>query len=186
MDRLAARGNAMELEEPAAAAAAPAADPAAEPVAEKLAEKLAAVEEKPAAGDKPAAAAPVKVKPAGKAGHVSQLSTLCVTIRYETYPSTAASERGKRISRGYTSDTRPVPTASKRVFDRGGHLRRNWRQNPYYRSFLAKYRHCTVPHPGVRQTVLWSQVVWFTDDQSSLPALVWLTNTHTRLHTLAG
>ena len=39
--------------------------------------------------------------------------------------------RGKRISRGYTLDTRPVPSASKRVFDRGGRHRRNWRQNPY-------------------------------------------------------
>ena len=69
VDRLAARGQAMELEEAATPAAAPAADPAPEPVAEEP----AAVEE-PAAGDKPAAAAPVKVKPAGKAGHVSQLS----------------------------------------------------------------------------------------------------------------
>ena len=39
------------------------------------------------------------------------------------------------MSRGYTLDTRPVPSASKRVFDRGGRHRRNWRQNAYYLRF---------------------------------------------------
>jgi hypothetical protein len=37
--------------------------------------------------------------------------------------------RGKRISRGYTLDTRPAPSDIKRVFDRGGRHRRTWRQD---------------------------------------------------------
>ena len=36
--------------------------------------------------------------------------------------------RGTRMSRGHTLDTRPVPSASKRMFDRGGCHRRTWRQ----------------------------------------------------------
>ena len=51
------------------------------------------------------------------------------------------------MSRGYTLDTRPVPSASKRVFDRGGRQRRNWRQvyglrrkNPYYLLFFGKMK----------------------------------------------
>ena len=121
MDRLAARGNAMELEEAAAPAAAPAADPAPEPVAEKLAEKLAAVEETPA-GDKPAAAAPVKVKPAGKVGHT--MFSFC----QKNYDN-----------REYDANYGGQP-AKQRVL-----------HNPL--------PYLPVPHPGVRNALLWSW--WF-------------------------
>ena len=53
------------------------------------------------------------------------------------------------MPRGYTLDTRPVPSASQHVFDRGGRHRRNWRQVSGLRrkilityAFFAKSNHC--------------------------------------------
>ena len=62
--------------------------------------------------------------------------------------------RGKRIYRGYTLDTRPEPSASKRVFNRGGRHRRNWRQHPYYvRSFgKTKSLYAVACRSAVRDT----------------------------------
>jgi hypothetical protein len=46
-------------------------------------------------------------------------------LKREQHTTAASGTRGTRMSRGYTLDTRHVPSASKRVFDRGGPHRRN-------------------------------------------------------------
>ena len=66
-------------------------------------------------------------------------------LKREQRTTVASGTRGTRMSRGYTLDTHHVPSTSKRVFDRGGRHRRNWRQvyglrrqNPYYLRFFGK------------------------------------------------
>ena len=43
----------------------------------------------------------------------------CGLLKREQRTAAAWGTRGTRMSRGYTLDTRHVPSASKRVFDRG-------------------------------------------------------------------
>ena len=88
------------------------------------------------------------------AGEVEQRITVPVELveQWTRPPETGAAyhggvgTRGQRMSRENTLDTRPVQSASKRVFDRGGRHRRTWRQ--VHVKFLilyanlAKLNHC--------------------------------------------